>query len=116
MAAQSRSAGRSHAGLPGERISGAHHGRAQRTQCGFRDHLRLSGSGVGGTYWGAGELLISSVSMVIDISSPAMAGTPFTPKSLRLIFVVADAPMCKFPFGSLTGAVGPSTSSATSPI
>ena len=37
--------------------------------------------------------LTSSASMVMDTSSPAMAGAPFTPKSFRLIFVVADAPM-----------------------
>ena len=43
-------------------------------------------------YCGAGELLTSSVSIVMDMSSPTMAGAPFTPKSLRLIVVLADAP------------------------
>ena len=41
-------------------------------------------------------------------------GAPFTPKSLRLIFVVADAPMRWLPHGSLIGGEGPSTSSTTS--
>ena len=36
---------------------------------------------------------INSASMVIERSSPTAAAPPFTPKSLRLTFVVADAPM-----------------------
>src|SRR5215831_17623874 len=36
---------------------------------------------------------ISSVSIVMVISSPTTPGAPFTPKSLRLTLVEADAPM-----------------------
>ena len=56
----------------------------------------------------------SSTSIVIVISSPTMGLAPPTPKSLRLIVVEADAPTCWLPRGSLTGALGPSTSSTTS--
>ncbi len=45
-----------------------------------------------------------------------MPGMVVTPKSDRLIFVVAEAPMCGFPMGSFIAELGPSTSSATSRV
>ena len=44
-------------------------------------------------YGVAGELFTSSESMVMVMSSPTIPGAPFTPKSLRLMVVPADAPM-----------------------
>src|SRR3984885_7351651 len=38
------------------------------------------------------------------------------PKSLRLIFVVADTPTRVLPQGSLAGGVGPSTEKTTLPV
>src|ERR1700687_3670235 len=68
----------------------------------------------------AGACLIISTSIVILTSSPTT--TPplskvafhFTPKSWRLTLVVAVTAVRTLPQGSFTGAVGPSTSSATS--
>src|SRR5580693_166859 len=50
------------------------------------------------------------------ISSPTIPGSPLTPKSLRLIFVVAEAPVRRrsLPIGSLIDDEGPSTSRTTS--
>src|SRR6266850_234942 len=66
------------------------------------------------------SFLTSSTSMMMDTSSPTT--TPplsrvafhFTPKSWRLILVLAVAALRVFPQGSLRGAVGPSTSRTTS--
>src|ERR1700688_4795688 len=59
---------------------------------------------------------VISASMVMVTSSPtttpplSMVAFHFTPKSWRLILVVALMAMRWLPQGSLTGAVGPSTS------
>src|ERR1700676_4494843 len=70
----------------------------------------------------AGAFCINSASKVSDASSPTT--TPpasvnafhTSPKSLRLIFAVADTPVLILPQGSLTGGTGPSTSKATSRV
>src|SRR5580765_2085771 len=104
MAAQSWLAGGPHAGLPGKWIPGADYGRAPRAQRSFRDHLRLRANlrclrhfQLSEIYWAPGELFTSSVSMVMVISSLTIPAAPFTPKSLRLMVVLADAPMWMFP-------------------
>src|SRR5947208_8967212 len=55
----------------------------------------------------------NSTSKMICTSSPATVGAPLTPKSRRLIFVVASAPMRTPPI-AFTAGDGPSTSSTTS--
>src|SRR6266436_1809168 len=60
-----------------------------------------------------------STSIVIVTSSPtthpplSILAFHFTPKSCRLILVVAFAATLRLPHGSFTGDVGPSTSSTT---
>src|SRR5208337_799406 len=59
--------------------------------------------------------LMNCTSSVIVTSSPtrmppvSSAAFHVSPKSLRLIFVVAESPIRVLPQGSLPGAVGPST-------
>ena len=63
--------------------------------------------------------LMNSASTVMWTSSPtrmppvSRAAFQFRPKSLRLIFVVAERPMRVLPHGSLPGALGPSTLKVT---
>src|ERR1700730_9853843 len=67
----------------------------------------------------AGPGCTNSTSIVIATSSPttnpplSILAFHFTPKSCRLILVVAFAAARWLPHGSFTGAVGPSTSSTT---
>src|SRR5271165_6335326 len=65
-------------------------------------------------YLAGAAALTSSTSMVMGTSSPTTEEAPFTPKSLRLTLVLAEAPMWELPLGSCTGAEGPSTSRTTS--
>src|SRR6266436_5625084 len=66
------------------------------------------------------SFLTSSTSMMMETSSPttppplSRVAFHFTPKSWRLILVVAVAALRVLPQGSFIGAVGPSTSSTTS--
>ena len=53
----------------------------------------------------AGAGRTSSTSMVIVMSSPTIGFEPPTPKSERLILVVADAPTCALPCPSVVGAL-----------
>src|ERR1700693_2933223 len=63
--------------------------------------------------------LTNSISRVMVTSSPTIrppvsrTGLQVRPKSLRLIFVVADNPTRVLPHGSFIGGVGPSTSKVT---
>src|SRR6266852_9194390 len=67
----------------------------------------------------AAPFCTTSTSIVIATSSPtalpplSILAFHFTPKSCRLILVVAFAAARWLPHGSFTGAVGPSTSSTT---
>src|SRR5690242_11368741 len=85
----------------------------QQSQFGVHQRLAKTGAQIAPTYFVFWKI---SESMMIEISSPIIAAGYLapTPKSWRLIFVLALMPIRWLPRGSLIGALGPSTSRATS--